>query len=168
MVLVPKWFSLRWVLHPSSFLFPPSSATDLVTIPLSNIKCFFERLITPRWIGIAEDLTTVAEEKVIDQVNDLADRRLGDTIVVDARHREIARVHGPTPGYPQIEHMGARAVAHLSIDAALEHLHSRVEGMDLARTVGGGLPHDDFRLEETIDLDRLPLPGELDPPRTMR
>lgn len=103
------------------------------------------------------DLTTAAGEKVIDQPNDQADRPLEDTKAVDAPRHEIAHVHGLTPGYHQIEHMDVHAVAHPSIDAAPERLHSRVEGMDQGRMVDGGLPHDAFRREEMIDPDRLRL-----------
>ncbi|KAJ5381036.1 uncharacterized protein N7496_003464 [Penicillium cataractarum] len=108
------------------------------------------------------DLTTAAGEKVIDRPNGQADRPLEDTKAVDAPHHEIAHVRGLTPGYPQIEHMDVPAVAHPSIDAAPERLHSRVEGMDQGLMVGGGLPHDAFRPEEMIDPDRLLLPGGLD------
>lgn len=107
-------------------------------------------------------LTTAAGEKVIDQANDQADRPLEDTKAVDVPRHEIVHVRGLTPGYPQIEHMDVPAVAHPSIDAAPERLHSRVEDMDQGLMVGGGLPHDAFRPVEMIDPDRLLLPGGLD------
>lgn len=107
------------------------------------------------------DLTTAAEEKVIDQVSDQVDLPREDTKAGDARHLEI--VHGRVLilGYPRIEPMVAHAVAHRSIGAALEHLHSRVEAMGQAPTVGGGLPNDGFHLGEMIGYDRLLHPGGL-------
>lgn len=114
------------------------------------------------------DSTTAAGEKVIGQPNDQADRPLEDTKTVDARHHEIARVRVPIPGYLQIEHMDVHAVAHPNIAAGRERLHSRVEGMDQARTVGGGPLQDDFRLEETTASAHLLLPGGPDPLDTSR
>lgn len=114
------------------------------------------------------DLTTAAEEKVIDQVSDQVDLPREDTTAVDAHHPEI--VHGRVLilGYPRIEHMVAHAVAHPSIGADLEHLHSRVEDMGQAPTAGGGLPNDGFHLGEMIGHDRLPHPGGVDLLVTMR
>ena len=114
------------------------------------------------------DLTTAAEEKVIDRVSDQVDLLREDTKAVDARHHEIVHGHVLIPGYPRIEYMVAHAVARPSIGAALEHLHSRVEDMGQAPTVGGGPPNDDSHLGEMIGYDRLLHPGGLDLLVTMR